>query len=79
MAPKKQSAQARRKDKVKNVLKAVSHNKWESLNEFLLAFYSSKDDAIASQVGSSLRYNGEGRRFFPEALLDVWLEVLPGA
>ncbi|KAI0742044.1 hypothetical protein C8Q80DRAFT_1274366 [Daedaleopsis nitida] len=67
------SPQARRRDKIKNVLMAVRDNKWESFNDFLLAFYTSEDQAISRQANTSLGYK-QGQTY----ALDIWVKNTHG-
>jgi hypothetical protein len=47
-----------------------------TLNEFLVAFFSSEDPSIARQRGCSLAVN-EGSRFASEELIDLWFKHCP--
>ena len=47
-----------------------------SLNEFLLAFYSSQDPSISKQRGCCLA-SSDGSRFAPEELIDLWFKHCP--
>ena len=47
-----------------------------SLNEFLIAFYSSEDPSISAQRGCCLAKSG-GSRFAPGELIDLWFEHCP--
>ena len=51
-----------------------SHNL--TLNEFLITFYSSQDPTISAQRGRCL-VKGDGCRFAPEELIDLWFEHCP--
>lgn len=47
-----------------------------SLNEFLIAFYSSQDLSISTQRGCCLA-KSNGSRFAPEELIELWFEHCP--
>lgn len=50
-------------DKIKSTLKAIKDKKWDSLNEFLMAYYSSKDEEVVRSASKSLTfYPGRPRR-----------------
>lgn len=66
-------SQARRVQKIKGVLSAIDTYKWESFNDFLLAFYTSKDQDVRHQASRSIAYT-PGQRFAPETILDIWLD-----
>lgn len=55
---------------------AFIHSKGFTLNEFLIAFYSSQDVSIKRQRGCSLTKR-EQYQFSPEELLDLWLKHCP--
>ncbi len=42
--------------KIDAVLTAISDNKWSSINEFLLAFYTCQDPKISSRARRSIAY-----------------------
>lgn len=70
-------SQLRRVEKIQAVLQAVKDNNWRSLNEFLLAYYNSKDVNIAQQAGRNIAYTDK-KRFAPEQLIDSWLSSSHG-
>ena len=63
------SSQQRRVEKINGILEALPENGWRSLNDFLVAFYTSNDARIHQQAASSLTYHA-GKRFAPEVILD---------
>lgn len=70
-------SQLRRVEKIQAVLQAVKDHNWRSLNDFLLAYYSSNDAEIAQQAGRNIAYT-EGKRFAPEQIIDSWLDTAHG-
>lgn len=70
--PGTRDSQARR---IKEVTGFVRSQNW-SLNDFLLAFYSSGDTSIATHRGRCLT-KVDGARFAPEELVDLWLQHCP--
>ena len=65
------SAQERRVKKINKTRQAILDNKWHSVNEFLIAFYSSNDSAIVHHSARSLVYE-EGKSFLPREMLNLW-------
>lgn len=61
--------------RVKEITGFIS-NRNLSLNEFLLAFYSSQDTVISAHRGRCLT-KSDGVRFAPEELMDLWLKHCP--
>jgi len=47
-----------------------------SLNDFLIAFYSSQDPSVSTQRGCCLA-KVDGSRFAPEELVNLWFEHCP--
>jgi len=47
-----------------------------SLNEFLIAFYSSQDPSVSAQRGCCLA-KSDGCRFAPEELINLWFKHCP--
>ncbi|TBU40577.1 hypothetical protein BD309DRAFT_1046122 [Dichomitus squalens] len=71
------SNQARRVEKINGVLKAVTDNHWKSLNDFLIAFYTSRDKAIFTHSQRTITFSCN-KVFPPERLLDAWLDSATG-
>lgn len=65
------SAQERRVEKINKTRQAILDNKWRSVNEFLIAFYSSNDPAVVHHSARSLAYE-EGKSFLPREMLNLW-------
>ena len=61
--------------RVKEITAFIRSRNW-SLNEFLIAFYSSEDSSISAQRGCCLAQN-DGSRFAPEELIDLWFKHCP--
>lgn len=61
--------------RVKAITALICSYGW-SLNDFLIAFYSSKDPSVARQRGSCLA-KSDGARFAPEDLLNLWFKYCP--
>lgn len=61
--------------RVKEVTALIRSQNW-TFNDFLIAFYSSRDDSIAAQRGSCLT-KSDGARFAPEELIDLWFDRCP--
>lgn len=61
--------------RVKEITEFIRSRNW-SLNDFLINFYSSTDCSIATQRGCCLT-KGEGARFAPEELLNLWFDHCP--
>lgn len=67
-----QSSQNRHLDKIKGVLGAVKDNNWQSLNEFLIAYYTSDDASVSAQAARSLTYIN-GQQYGPERTIATLL------
>lgn len=63
--------------RVKQVTELIHSQHW-SFNDFLIAFYSSKDRSIATQRGQCLMHR-DGERYAVGQLLDLWWENCPSA
>jgi len=61
--------------RVKEVTELIRSQNW-SLNDFLIAFYSSNNTSVATQRGCYLT-KSDGARFAPEELLRLWIEHCP--
>lgn len=61
--------------RIKEII-AFIRSRNSSLNEFLIAFYSSQDPSISMQQGCCLA-KGDGCPFAPEELIDLWFEHSP--
>ncbi|KIM71540.1 hypothetical protein PILCRDRAFT_16981 [Piloderma croceum F 1598] len=70
------SSQARRVEKIHGVTDALKTNGWRSVNDFLLAFYTSNDPIVSQQAQRNLSYTA-GQSFAPEKILDAWLDHGP--
>jgi hypothetical protein len=67
---------ARRVEKIQNATQGIKDAGWGSMNQFLLAFYTSDNPEVLQQSRSSLSYT-EGQAFAPEKILDAWLKNGP--
>jgi len=70
------SSQAWRVEKIHRVTDALKTNGWRSVNDFLLAFYTSNDPIVSQQARRNLSYTA-GQSFAPEKILDAWLDHGP--
>lgn len=61
--------------RVKETSTFIRSQGW-SLNNFLIAFYSSQDPSVATHRGHCLA-KSDGFRFAPEELIDLWFEHCP--
>ena len=67
---------ARRIEKIQNATQGIKDAGWGSMNQFLLAFYTSDNPEVLQQSHSSLSYT-KGQSFAPEKILDAWLKNGP--
>ena len=67
---------ARCVEKIQNATQGIKDAGWGSMNQFLLAFYTSDNPEVLQQSRSSLSYT-EGQSFAPEKILDAWLKNGP--
>ncbi|KAI1791172.1 hypothetical protein LXA43DRAFT_1142675 [Ganoderma leucocontextum] len=70
-APSTLSNQKQHVAKIDAVLTAISQNKWSSINEFLLAFYTCQDPKISTRARRSIAYT-EKKVFPPRQIMDAW-------
>jgi hypothetical protein len=67
---------ARHVEKIQNATQGIKYVGWASMNQFLLAFYTSDNPEVLQQSRSSLSYT-EGQAFALEKILDAWLKNGP--
>lgn len=61
--------------RVKEITEFI-HSRNLSMNEFLIAFYSSEDPSISGHQGRCLAKR-DGPHFAPEVLMDLWCQYCP--